>query len=211
ASKDRYNAMVGLKRRITRSLYLQTPRGMQLQAALVADSGARGSQGLDHRPSEVEQWETERRQLAAEEAQYQQEFQERECEENEQSARDEELYEAHRAAAYRDWELGDAGQSANVASLILPNDLNTLHLTMHVETAVEPVPAAVGLREGDEPSNKAPTLEPNGDLYNKAYDAWRRGHLTDDGVTLVFGQDWLFLFQITRDGVGEDTLVAAAA
>ncbi|CAE7749213.1 pol [Symbiodinium sp. CCMP2456] len=271
------HALLALRRRITQSLYIQTPRGVQLHAALVAvtggieatvehcdtaqeavdfvdtwwkrlksfmelggqDSGARSStHETNHTPQEVEAWECERRLLSREEADrrehrqsedgdYQDQMLDREQEEAKQMDRDAELFESHLAETYKDWEnwvllntpnqqkrrrlvLRSAleGSPANEATVDLPNNLTALHLTMTVVTEEAPVvPPKVKGDDGEEPQTTGDKLEPKGDLFDKAYAAWKKGALTDEGVDLLFGEDWLFIFQVMKEGVGEDTLM----
>ena len=45
--------------------------------------------------------------------------------------------------------------------------------------------------------------EIGGELYQKVHEAWRQ--IQDEGVEGIFGEDWLFLFQVAKDGMDEDT------
>ncbi|OLP91571.1 hypothetical protein AK812_SmicGene26725 [Symbiodinium microadriaticum] len=253
----------GLQRRIRDSLYLQTERGAQLQAALVVavssleeslldaceteendanlleewwarlkkmmdlgkdDSQASASDDVvavpastpladpGHRAQEVQQWEEERQEEAgrrmAEQLLHQAQQEEREREELAQEHRDEALFEQHRASQYRDWEqwvvlnsptipkrrrlLITAGSAAGQqevtpmsAALTLPHGadrLDTLQVTFRVE--VEP----------DLPDKKA-----------------MAGDLDDRGVVSIFGDEWLFLFQVNKEGLEGETLASGDA
>ena len=55
-------------------------------------------------------------------------------------------------------------------------------------------------------SRSSREVDINNDQYQKAYLSWKRGHVTDQGIEEVFGSEWLFLFQVQRDGVGDDTM-----
>ena len=55
-------------------------------------------------------------------------------------------------------------------------------------------------------AEKSAQLDIEGDLYKQAYTAWRNGVASDAVITEIFGSDWLFLFQVNRNGVGDDTM-----
>ena len=269
----------GLRRRITNSLYLQTPRGQQLQATLIAvipggdsqeveicdtehneadrveewwsklkshmelgrdETGASQSSRLEPRPSrslnladpghsasEVEAWEAERRVIHEEQGRDAAED-ERAEEEARQEQEDAKLYEEHLAAEeavnYKNWENwevlntptrpkrrrllvetspGNAGDglTGHRAELDLPRQLEGLQVTLTMTEQLD-VPGPVQAAS----DASRPAVDINNDQYQKAYLSWKRGHISDQGIEEVFGSDWLFLFQVQRDGVGEDTM-----
>ena len=70
--------------------------------------------------------------------------------------------------------------------------------------------------ERDLPERKAVThqaekvhLDPTSDLYHRAYQSWRVGELDDKGVVNIFGDEWLFLFQVNKEGLEGETLDSA--
>ena len=197
---------------------------------MVASTGAHGQAASPHREQEVQQWEEDRRELEEEEAAERRamERQQREHEEEEQAQanRDEALYEQHRAGEYRDWEQWVVlntvttpkrrrllvaashvtnGTTATTArsTLTLPRGadrIDNVKLTLQFDT-VPDLPD-----QQREAKSTEPALDPTTDLYQRAYQAWRAGDLRDDLVTSIFGSDWLFLFQINKDGVDVETL-----
>ena len=79
--------------------------------------------------------------------------------------------------------------------------LDTMQVTLRVEV------------ERDLPERKAAThqaekvhLDPTSDLYHRAYQSWRVGELDDKGVVNIFGDEWLFLFQVNKEGLEGETL-----
>ena len=82
--------------------------------------------------------------------------------------------------------------------------LDTMQVTLRVEV------------ERDLPERKAAThqaekvhLDPTSDLYHRAYQSWRVGELDDKGVVNIFGDEWLFLFQVNKEGLEGETLDSA--
>ena len=267
----------GLRRRIHQSLYLTSPRGAQLQAALVAITGEdatveacdtedndaglinewweelKGHMELGrqesaqepaapvdpgmlkveggHTGEEVEEWETERRAIEAERARLAREeemqLQARAREEEAQNAADSELFAAHTAAQYRDWEQwvvlntptvpkrrrllvqvreglpqqtqqGDMVESTTVE---LPSGSGDYHVVMHVGYHRE----TVNNTEPPPPQVTEPGIDSA--IYERAFSAWKAGELPDAMVKRLFGEEWLFLFGINKDGLPGDTLL----
>ena len=184
----------------------------------------------EHLDQEVQRWEAERQDLEAEldeeHLARQAQLRQREEEEREQERRDEVLYEQHRAGLLRDWEQwvvlhsaeppkrrrlmvtaehadARAATSPVQTTMVLPQGadrIDTMKVTFQV--AVEP-----DLPEVDQHREPGPTpLDPTGELYDKVYRTWKNGLLQDEGVIQIFGQEWLFLFQINRDGLEGDTM-----
>ena len=273
----------GLRRRIQQSLYLTSPRGAQLQAALVAITGeddtieacdtedndaglisewwedlkghmelGRQESGPEpaaprghgrpvaergHPSAEIEEWELERRAMEAERTRRAREeeaqLQARAREEEEQAAADSELFAAHSAAQYRDWEHWvvlntptipkrrrlmvqvreglpqqvPQGGMVEGTTVELPSGSGDYHVVMHVgyhtEKEYMELPATQRPRgpHGGEPGIDSA-------VYERAYRAWKAGELTDELVKKLFGEDWLFLFEINKDGLPGDTLPA---
>ena len=275
----------GLRRRITNSLYLQTPRGQQLQATLIAIIPGADSQDVEicdteqndearveewwgqlkghmelsqedtvvsqssrpavppdrvphladpgHDARQVEAWETERQILQEEQREHEAAEGAQADAEAQQEREDAELYEAHLAAEqameYKNWEnwvvlntpsqpkrrrlLVEAASSSTSsgpsgtsrAEIDLPRQLDGLRVTLLVENKpdvpTQSTAARGALAEGE--------LDINGDHYQRAYQAWKAGQITDQGIEDIFGAEWLFLFQVQRDGAGEDTMAGA--
>ena len=42
--------------------------------------------------------------------------------------------------------------------------------------------------------------------YDKTYQAWKDGFITNEGVEQIFGGEWLFLFQLASRGIEQDTM-----
>ena len=134
------------------------------------------------------------------------------------------LFAEHEAKNFKDWEnwevlhgnnqpkrrrlivqtSGDLGAHQTEANMVsraelnLPRDWRGLRISLHMEE-YEDVPHANAPPQG----GPAQGLEPPGDLYDRVYEAWRRGEIADNTVQFIFGQDWLMLFQVTRDGLDD--------
>ena len=268
----------GLLRRIGTSLYLQTPRGAQLQAALVAattghtdsvpevcetednevermetwwarlkdhmDLGSEEGRGrsshdlpssapehqLEHSDQQVQQWEDERQKLEKEKEEEEAEQRKHEEEETAERLADENRIAEYEAGQFRDWEQwvvlntptvpkrrrlvvtspadGDRTGQQVTASVTLPkaSKMDQLSFTVRVENQPD--------MPSQEPSNRPGRMElpvdMNGPMYQRTYEAWKAGEITNDGVERIFGSDILFLYQVTSEGIPGDTLPAAS-
>ena len=202
-------------------------RGSGDQAGTIAERKPLAS--TEHLDREVQQWEEERQDLEAEPEEEQRarqaELRHREEEEKAQELRDEVLFEQHRAGLLRDWEqwvvlhsteppkrrrlmvtaehADGRAEPPPVRTVVLPQGadrIDTMKVTFQV--AVEP-----DMPGPDQRRESAPTpMDPTGELYERAYRSWRNGQLQDEGVVQIFGSEWLFLFQINRDGLEGDTM-----
>ena len=269
----------GLLRRIGTSLYLQTPRGAQLQAALVAattgltDSGpevceteenevermetwwtrlkehmdlgseedrgrssqdlptSAGQDRLEHTDQQVQQWEDERQKLEKEKAEEEAEQRKHEEEDAAQRRADENRLAEYEASQFRDWEqwvvlntptvpkrrrlvVTSPADSARAdhqvtASVTLPKEskMDQLSFTVRVENQ----PDAPSQEPSDWPGRMELPVDLNGPTYQRTYEAWKAGEITDAGVERIFGADILFLYQVTSEGIPGDTLQAVPA
>ncbi|CAE7494044.1 ANKRD50, partial [Symbiodinium microadriaticum] len=103
------------------------------------------------------------------------------------------------------------------AQLDLPRQLNRFRVTMEVveqaelpdqgtNTATSWSAGHVHEGQGAQRARGSTQLDIDGDMYTRAYTAWRHGVIDDQAVTALFGADWLFLFQVNMHGVDGDTL-----
>ena len=131
----------------------------------------------------------------------------------------------HEAQAFRDWEnwvvlhtpnapkrrrltftlqskMGDrAGAVDNLppsTSLWLPVGSPNFALSIQMEQ-VQGEPPLPGASTEEGPSIHSAT-------YDRAYAAWKKGTISDSVVELLFGGEWLFLFQLSHRGTVADTL-----
>ena len=175
-----------------------------------------------HHPGDVEKWEEERQSLQEEKRQEEslQDWHERE--DQQQEERDLQQLLEYEAKIYKDWEnwevlhtpscpkrrrlvvsttgAGSASgssqqQMGDRAELWMPRSMDGFSVTLHVEEKPD-TPVPPGQQSASQP------MEPHGEFYDKTYKAWKNHEITDQGVAHLFGADWLFLFQIMRDGVG---------
>ena len=187
-----------------------------------------------HAPGQVEEWETERLQLQREQErereQVARELRDREAEVERQEAADLQLFEQHEGERFKDWEnwlvlntpnrpkrrrlVVTTGQpegdvrpaGSNRAELWVPGRLDTMRVTMHLET-VEDLPAQ--REEGNDHTGGGRRLEWQDDRFQRVYETWKAGDITNQGVISLYGDDWLMLFEVTRDGPGGgDTLLS---
>ena len=87
----------------------------------------------------------------------------------------------------------------------LPENSLNYHVMLHVVQEYVPVEENEdrdGKDAGD--TNQEPGLDSK--VYQNAYRAWRENRLADTMVRELFGDDWLMLFEVTKDGLGGDTL-----
>ena len=186
-----------------------------------------------HAPGQVEDWENERLQLQREHErereQVARELGDREAEVERQAAADLRLFEQYEGERFKDWENwlvlntpnrpkrrrlvvatghpdGDAPSSAGSrAELWVPGRLDAMRVTMHLET-VEDLPTQL------EEENKhvgGRRLEWQDERFQRVYETWKAGDITNQGVISLYGDDWLMLFEVTRDGPGGgDTLLS---
>ena len=193
---------------------------------------ARGSEDNDlvmfpladpgHRDSEVQKWEEERQEeathLAAEFNDVAAEARARE-EEN-QNERDVQLFLDHERQSFRDWESWvvlntpntqkrrrltfaiqqDTGkpQGSPPVSIWLPQGQAAFTLNVNYDQ-VEMPPSTTSVDQQTQVPIDSVT-------YDKAYQAWKDGFITNEGVERIFGGEWLFLFQLTSRGVEQDTM-----
>ena len=215
-----------------------TARASQDSAGLEVQSGAMASPA--HDPAQVEAWETER-QLLAREREHDQDLQEKELaqreeEERRQEEEDVKLLEAHEGQQYKDWEnwvvLHSPSQpkrrrlvvttqgrdktdapppmATTRAELWVPRKPENMLVTLQLDTTSD-LPSSSGAMESA-PVGSGVGVDWNGRLYQNAYEEWKRGELSSAAVTRIFGDDWLMLFEVTKDGVGgEDTLPTGGA
>ena len=148
-------------------------------------------------------------------------------EEDDQQRRDDEQRLAeHAASLYRDWEqwvvlnthtvpkrrrlvLTTTGEGQGAAAVTLPSTitrLDQLRFAVHVESYTEDR----GLPDASFPGHGL-AMDVNGPAYQKAYEAWRKGEISDAGVENIFGADILFLFQVNKEGIPGDTLQAPSS
>ncbi|CAE7209669.1 unnamed protein product, partial [Symbiodinium sp. KB8] len=157
----------------------------------------------------------------------------REAEEAEQERLDEQLYEVHAASNFRDWEAwlvlntpnvkkrrrlqvalqagAPTGETRNTAlttaSMEIPSGSTDYHIVMHMTQVEEPVQVVSTGAKSSAPEGPAgSSLDINDGVFDRAFSAWKRGELGSDQVKSIFGEDWLFLFQITKDGIEGDTM-----
>ncbi|CAE7041953.1 unnamed protein product [Symbiodinium sp. CCMP2592] len=154
------------------------------------------------------------------------ELREREKEEEEQNRRDQQLWEAHQAAVYKDWEdwvvlntvtsapprirvrVSSTGAASSSDCVVLPTGQPNLPLTLIVTVdrqdpevtseCMKPAPVE-SQSEGTEDTVAA--YVPGLDVV---YGQWKRGEISNEQVTNDHGLDWLDLFMGQRDL--EDTL-----
>ena len=184
-----------------------------------------------HSAEEVEQWERERQTIATESGQA--ELRAREAEEAEQEKLDEQLYEVHAASRFRDWEAwlvlhtpntrkrrrlqvalqtgapagADTDTALATAAMEIPSGSTDYHIVMHMTQVEEPVQADnTGNRDRAPEGSSRSSLDINDGVFDRAFSAWKQGKLGSDLVQSIFGEDWLFLFEITRDGIEGDTM-----
>ena len=80
-----------------------------------------------------------------------------------------------------------------------------MRVTMHLET-VEDLPTQQG-EDNDHDGGRR--LEWQDDRFQRVYETWKAGDITNQGVISLYGDDWLMLFEVTRDGPGGgDTLLS---
>ncbi|CAE7857923.1 unnamed protein product, partial [Symbiodinium microadriaticum] len=273
-----------LLRRIEQSLFLQSARGAQLQAALVAVVGSKAEEAdtcdtHENDGDEVERWwsilkkhmdlmrdDTQARgsrdsltevpglggeviyptqvdietmaadQEEAREEQRMRELQqaERERDEAVQQERDRQLFEAHEAQRFRDWEQWTVlhepvehkrrrlvltghysrppqvvqGEEVERATIPVPMDLRHFHAVLHfdyeptgdVELAAQShgMAGARGLPAEPPPEQTQSHngMEVGGPTFLRTQQAWRAGHITDAGVSEIFGNEWLLFFRL---------------
>ncbi|CAE7811621.1 unnamed protein product, partial [Symbiodinium sp. CCMP2456] len=195
------------------------------------DNNSAGSSGdRHHSAAEVAEWKRERGELAEERLVAQgvkeQEETAREQEQDEQNRQDSELYEAHRAAVYRDWEHWlvlntpnvqkrrrlvitsrtgqpttpnepNVGNILDTTTLTVPNMATQFHLQLHMEDYQEAIqPEAKEIQPGVR-------VGASEDKYQRVYKAWKAGHIDDLGVELLFGAEWVILFHLEAENGGE--------
>ena len=185
-----------------------------------------------HSCRQVQAWEAERQSETVIDLEPDAELVECEEEEERQNQRDLELFLSHEAGVYQNWEdwvllntpnrakrrrllvsVPQPGVEANSsvgpveASLPLPAGTMHFEINLKVQHVDEPVApptttASLGTPEGttDKP------LDINSEVYNRAYETWKDGLVSDTAVERIFGADWLFLFQVTHAGVEDSTL-----
>ena len=197
-----------------------------------SEPGNGGSGGLAnpaHHQAMVEAWEEERQADASRAAAEARLYEQREQEEAEQDRRDRALYEEHRAAAYREWEEwvllntpntvkrrrlqvqvqpaeGESKSTGGVVSaeLDLPGSSGEFGLQLRVKQVETDPMATSRAKPTAADSGRTPDIE--SEVYQKTYQAWRDGRMPDALVVDIFGEDWLFLFQVTANGVDGDTM-----
>ena len=288
AGEEHRGLLAGLKRRIQQSLYMNTPRGVQLHAALVAvtsDAGGHGAEicdtedndagkleawwselkghmalgqsesgrmdlggaptldavvaadtGPGHSRDEVERWETERQTLAQELQEEREEeqrlYDQRAQEEALQDEADSALFLEQEAARFRDWEQWEVlhtptvrkrkrllvdvhpgrarainqGEMVERAVVEMPSGSQDFHVVLQIEQYEVPVDVPNQAVDHGGVGMAAAGVDVNSATYDRAYQAWKRGDLRDSVITEVFGPDWLFLFQVNRDGLPGDTV-----
>ena len=185
----------------------------------------------------VEAWEEERRELENERSKEKHmealEQEQREEEERRQDEEDQRLFQAYEGEIYKNWEnwvvlnspnqpkrrrllVSTEGQGSDVAAstsamraeLWVPERLDTLQIVLQLKR--EPDLPQPGQGSGLPLAGGPPPLDLKDDKYQKVYEAWKAGEITDRGVSLVYGEDWLMLFEVMRDGAGgEETLPEA--
>ena len=187
-----------------------------------------------HAPGQVEDWENERLQLQREQErekeQVARELIDREAEVERQAEADLRLFEQYEGERFKDWENwlvlntpnrpkrrrlvvttghpeGDARPSeCSRAELWVPGRLDDMRVTMHLET-VEDLPTQP-VEDGKHDGGRR--LEWQDDRFQRVYETWKAGDITDQGVISLYGDDWLMLFEVTRDGPGGgDTLLSS--
>ena len=188
-----------------------------------------------HRPVEVEEWERERRELLQEQREEQRReeaFLEARAEvERTQAEADAALYESHEAARYKDWENwvvlnepvrpkrrrllvdvrpGSAPGQAQTGtghrtSVELPSGSGDFHMILQVQRTAE-LNLEHAMPGDTERGTNPGGPDINSEIYERAYQEWKGGKLSDDLVRRLFGEDWLFLFGVNRDGLPGDTV-----
>ena len=185
-----------------------------------------------HAAEDVERWETER-QITAVETSEDEQLQAKAREESNQSRADLMLYEGHVASRLRDWEAWVVlntpntykrrrlqiavhhglpaapvkGQEVGTTTVELPSGSNDFHVVMHMAQTEELIqsggtnPGGGGVANSD-----MHNVDINSRVFDRAFEAWEGGRMSDALVQHIFGEDWLFLFGITKDGVEGDTM-----
>ena len=200
------------------------------QGCLATTSGALAIP--EHSAAEIERWENERQSLAVEDSEDEQ-LRARAKEEEDQDKADEMLYQSHVSARLRDWEAWvvlntpntvkrrrlniavqpgmplapNQGQMVETTSVEIPSGSSDFHVVMFTSLTEEPV------QQSDEQAPSGGTGAPSGDnldinggVFDRAFEAWKEGRLSDELVHSIFGEDWLFLFGVTKHGVEDDTM-----
>ena len=182
---------------------------------------------------QISEWEDERQRIKDEEEEQRAAEADREDEERRQEQEDIQLLEAVEAARCRDWENwvllntptlpqrrrvmvsaeanDGTGAAAQTVMLDLPQNRDNLKITLgFVEETDLPQDSGRGSQGAPQGASKqeekSAQLDIEGNLYKQAYAAWRNGVASDAVITEIFGSDWLFLFQVNQNGVGDDTM-----
>ena len=201
------------------------------QGCLAATSGALANPG--HSAAEIERWENERQSLAVEDSEDEQLRARAKEEEEDQDRADEMLYQSHVSARLRDWEAWvvlntpntvkrrrlniavqpgrplapNQGQMVETTSVEIPSGSSDFHVVMFTSQTEEPVQQPDGqVPSGGSGAPSGDNLDINGGVFARAFEAWKEGRLSDELVHSIFGEDWLFLFGVTRHGVEGDTM-----
>ena len=210
-------------------------RGSQDSPDVILCSEQKGKS--EHDPKMVEAWEEERRELENERNKEEHivalEQAQREEEERLQDEADQKLFQAYEGEAYKNWEnwvvlnspsypkrrrllVSTAEQGSDVAAfsterratLWVPERLDSLQIVLQLVR--EPDLPQAGPGSGLPNAGEQPTLDLQDAKYQKVYEAWKAGEITDRGISLIYGEDWLMLFEVMRDGAGgEETLPEA--
>ena len=176
-----------------------------------------------HHDSQVQQWEKERQEdlLTREAEVVDEETEDRAREEQAQNERDVELFLEHERSAFRDWEnwvllntpttqkrrrltltVQDESrrheQGASPVTMWLPPGQGAFELNMRIDQAELPPTTR--------PDASTTQLPIDSVIYDRTYQAWKNGAITDAGVEQIYGNEWLFLFQLTLRGVEPDTM-----
>ena len=202
-------------------------RGSQDSPDVILDAGLGAM--VEHDPKMVEAWEVERRQLEKErekERQVREQEQDgREEEERRQNEADLLLYQAHEGEVYKNWEnwvvlnsptqpkrrrlvVATHGQGSDAAAststtqaeLWVPERLETMQIVLQLKREPD-VPRPGAVEEQISAGGQA-SLDLKDEKYQKVYEAWKAGEITNRGISLVYGDDWLMLFEVMRDGAG---------
>ena len=65
----------------------------------------------------------------------------------------------------------------------------------------------VGQHSGERAEKKLEeSLEIGGPAFTRWYQEWKAGRVQDQAILNVYGEEWLFFFQVNRDGIEGDTL-----
>ena len=84
----------------------------------------------------------------------------------------------------------------------LPTNMDGVRLVRHVENAAKGADYGVA-EHGADTKAREKEVKPalGGATYEAWYRQWQKGLVTDEAIRNVYGEEWLFFFQVDRDGL----------